>query len=131
MELTPTRSTGLQRPITNTKHAEFLGKLLHSRNVAHLVHLSTTSFAKHKALDTYYNELLDLFDDLVETSFGSIGRQNIIVPEAKVEDIDNHLQSLRGYIEGARNIFIGSHLQNIIDEIVSLIDHTVYLLTLS
>lgn len=130
MELTPTK-VGLQRPNATTKHAEFLGKLLHSRNVAHLVHLNTTSYAKHKALDTYYNNLLDLFDDLAETSFGSIGRQNIIVPEAKLEDIDGHLQSLRGYIEGARNIFTGSHLQNIIDEIVSLIDHTIYLLTLS
>lgn len=100
MELTPTK-VGLQRPNATTKHAEFLGKLLHSINVAHLVHLNTTSYAKHKALDTYYNNLLDLFDDLAETSFGSIGRQNIIVPEAKLEDIDGHLQSLRGYIEGA------------------------------
>ena len=131
MELTPTRSFGLQRPVITTKHGEFLGKLLHSRNVSHLVHLNTTSHAKHKALNTYYNELLDLFDDLAETSFGSIGTQTIIVPESKVEEIDIHLQSLKGYIEGARNIFIGSHLQNIIDEIVALINHTIYLLTLS
>lgn len=130
MELTPTK-VGLKRPNINTKHAEFLGKLLHSRNVTHLIHLNTTSYAKHKALDTYYNELLELFDDLAETSFGSIGRQDIIVPEARLEDIDSHLQSLKIYIEGTRNIFIGSHLQNIIDEIVSLIDHTIYLLTLS
>lgn len=130
MELTPTK-VGLKRPNINTKHSEFLGKLLHSINVTHLIHLNTTSYGKHKALNTYYNELLELFDDLAETSFGSIGRQDIIVPEARLEDIDSHLQSLRTYIEGTRNIFIGSHLQNIIDEIVSLIDHTIYLLTLS
>ena len=93
--------------------------------------INTTSYGKHKALNTYYNELLELFDDLAETSFGSIGRQDIIVPEARLEDIDSHLQSLKIYIEGTRNIFIGSHLQNIIDEIVSLINHTIYLLTLS
>ena len=130
MELTPTK-VGLKRPNINTKHSEFLGKLLHSRNVTHLIHLNTTSYGKHKALNTYYNELLELFDDLAETSFGSIGRQDIIVPEARLEDIDSHLQSLKIYIEGTRNIFIGSHLQNIIDEIVALIDHTIYLLTLN
>lgn len=130
MELTPTK-VGLKRPNINTKHSEFLGKLLHSRNVAHLVHLNTNSYAKHKALNKYYESILDLFDDLAETSMGSIGKQSITVPEAKEEDIDVHLQNLKVYIEGTRSSFGGSHLQNIIDEIVALIDHTIYLLTLN
>lgn len=130
MELTPTR-VGLKRPNINTKHSEFLGKLLHSRNVAHLVHLNTNSYAKHKDLNKYYESILDLFDDLAETSMGSIGKQSITVPEAKEEDIDVHLQNLKVYIEGTRSSFGGSHLQNIIDEIVALIDHTIYLLTLN
>ena len=62
---------------------------------------------------------------------GSIGKQSITVPEAKEEDIDVHLQNLKVYIEGTRSSFGGSHLQNIIDEIVALIDHTIYLLTLN
>jgi len=130
MELTSTK-TLLKRPTTTSKYGEFIGKLFHSRNVAHLVHLNVTSFAKHKALNEYYDEILDLLDTLTETSFGSIGRQEIIIPESKVEDINVHLSSLRDYIESNRLIFKGTHLQNIIDEIVALIDHTVYLLTLS
>lgn len=130
MDLTPIK-TKLQRPNLTSKHSEFLGKLLHSRNVAHLVHLNTNSYAKHKALNKYYESILDLFDDLAETSMGSIGKQSITVPEAKEEDIDVHLQNLKVYIEGTRSSFGGSHLQNIIDEIVALIDLTKYLLTLS
>ena len=130
MNLTPIK-TKLQRPNLTSKHSEFLGKLLHSRNVAHLVHLNTNSYAKHKALNKYYESILNLFDDLAETSMCSIGKQSITVPEAKEEDIDVHLQNLKVYIEGTRSSFGGSHLQNIIDEIVALIDHTKYLLTLS
>ena len=130
MNLTPIK-TKLQRPNLTSKHSEFLGKLLHSRNVAHLVHLNTNSYAKHKALNKYYESILDLFDDLAETSMGSIGKQSITVPEAKEEDIDVHLQNLKVYIEGTRSSFGGSHLQNIIDEIVTLINKTTYLLTLS
>ena len=130
MELTPTK-TLLKRPTTTSKYGEFFGKLFHSRNVSHLVHLNVTSFAKHKALNEYYDGILDLLDTLIETSFGSIGRQEIIIPESKVEDIDIHLSALRDYVETNRNIFKRTHLQNIIDEIVALIDHTKYLLTLS
>lgn len=130
MDLTPIK-TKLQRPNLTSKHSEFLGKLLHSRNVAHLVHLNTNSYAKHKALNKYYESILDLFDDLAEISMGSIGKQSITVPEAKEEDIDAHLRNLKVYIEGTRSSFGGSHLQNIIDEIVALIDHTIYLLTLN
>ena len=66
MDLTPIK-TKLQRPNLTSKHSEFLGKLLHSRNVAHLVHLNTNSYAKHKALNKYYESILDLFDDLAES----------------------------------------------------------------
>jgi hypothetical protein len=130
MELTPTK-TLLKRPTTTSKYGEFFGKLFHSRNVSHLVHLNVTSFAKHKALNEYYDGILDLLDTLIETSFGSIGRQEIIIPEARAEDINKHLSDLKSYIESNRSIFKESNIQNIIDEIVALIDHTKYLLTLS
>lgn len=126
---------GLVKPqaaklVKTGKHGDFISKLFHSRNVAHLIHLNTKSFALHKALDMYYNEILDLTDTLAETSFGSIGRQSIVIPEASLEDINTHLTNLRKYIESNRDIFIGSHLQNIIDEVVALIDKTTYLITL-
>lgn len=113
------------------KHSEFINKLFHSRNVAHIVHLETTNYAQHKSLNKYYNSLLDLIDELSEVSFGAMGRQKIVIPEAKSEDINKHLNNLKSYIESNRYIFKESNIQNIIDEIVTLINKTTYLLTLS
>ena len=78
------------KPSSN-KHSEFINKLFHSRNVAHIVHLETTSYAKHKALNEYYDSLLDLTDELSEVSFGAMGKQKLIIPEARAEDINKHL----------------------------------------
>ena len=39
---------------------ELIIKLLHARTNAHLLHLGTTSFAKHKALNDFYDEIVDL-----------------------------------------------------------------------
>jgi hypothetical protein len=118
------------KPSSN-KHSEFINKLFHSRNVAHIVHLETTSYAKHKALNEYYDSLLDLTDELSEVSFGAMGKQKLIIPEARAEDINKHLSDLKSYIESNRSIFKESNIQNIIDEIVTLINKTTYLLTLS
>ena len=60
-----------------------------------------------------------------------MGRQKIVIPEAKSEDINKHLNNLKSYIESNRYIFKESNIQNIIDEIVALINKTTYLLTLS
>ena len=117
------------KPSSN-KHSEFINKLFHSRNVAHIVHLETTSYAKHKALNEYYDSLLDLTDELSEVSFGAMGKQKLIIPEARAEDINKHLSDLKSYIESNRSIFKESNIQNIIDEIVALINKTTYLLRL-
>ena len=42
--------------------ATFALTLLHSGTNAHLLHLQTDSFAKHKALGEYYEEIIDLVD---------------------------------------------------------------------
>ena len=110
---------------------EFMGVLFQSRDIAHLTHLITTSFSEHKALNKYYNSLLDLTDTLAETSFGALGRYKIPVPAStSAGDFSTHLKDLKKYIQSSRTVFTGSHLQNIIDEIVALIDKTLYLLTL-
>jgi hypothetical protein len=60
-----------------------------------------------------------------------MGKQKLIIPEARAEDINKHLSDLKSYIESNRSIFKESNIQNIIDEIVTLINKTTYLLTLS
>jgi hypothetical protein len=128
----PLRRPGTSsQPNQYTKEAEFLARLFHSRNVAHLVHLNTTSVAQHKTLNKYYDAILDLTDDLAETVFGDMGRLAITIPQATVEDINEHLTGLKIYINNTRDIFTCSAIQNIIDEIMGLIKRTMYLLTLN
>jgi len=52
------------------KAAEFVGKLFLARDVAHSVHLNTRSYAKHKALKTFYEDIVDLADEFAEAYMG-------------------------------------------------------------
>lgn len=128
----PLRKPGMSsQPNQYSKEAEFLARLFNSRDIAHLTHLNTTSFAQHKALGKYYDAILDLTDELTETLFGDTGRFPVNVPPATVQDMTEHLTGLKIYIANTRDIFTCSAIQNIIDTIVGLIKRTMYLLTLN
>ena len=51
-----------------SKAADFVGALFLARDVAHSVHLNTRSYAKHKALNEFYDEIIDLADGLMVAS---------------------------------------------------------------
>lgn len=107
--------------------SQFFGKLFQSRDITHLSHLRTKSYAVHKALDTYYNDLLDLIDTLVESYQGNYQLINIKI-ESSIATLDpvSHLTELRSYIDTNRVIFKESYLQNVIDEVQQLINQTLY-----
>lgn len=46
------------------------GKLFSFHDTAHFLHLQTSSFAEHKALDEVYHELVDLKDSISEYILG-------------------------------------------------------------
>lgn len=50
--------------------AEFVGVLLHSSTAAHFLHLQTASYAAHKALGHYYENIVDLADKYAEAYQG-------------------------------------------------------------
>lgn len=109
---------------------KFIGILFNSRDAMHIAHLQTTSFAEHKALNAYYDGILELTDTFTEAYFGANKRVEIIIPEAKVLDSTTHLKELRSILDTERNNY-PSELQNIIDEMLGLVDKTLYLLTLN
>jgi len=109
---------------------KFIGLLFQSRDTMHLAHLATTSFAEHKALDAYYGGILELTDDFVETYFGRFKREEIVIPEAKVMDAVAHLKSMQMLLDSERANYT-SELQNIIDEMLQLVNRTLYMLTLN
>jgi len=105
--------------------------ILHSRTQIHIYHLQTKSFAVHKALNDYYDAVVDLFDGLVESYQGKHG----IVEDYKCDGYDNYtsvnsaieyLRKLDKTIEGSRKSVKESFIQNQIDTVQELIYSTIY-----
>ena len=113
------------------KANEFVARLFMNRDVSHIVHLSTRSYAKHMALNDFYHEIIELADDFAETYQGRYGLLNKIslVSPTKVTNIADFLQSELDEIEKQRYAFLDKSdtaLQNIVDEIVGLYLKTIY-----
>jgi hypothetical protein len=109
----------------------FLGQLFLARDVAHSVHLNTRSFAKHSALNTFYDEIIELADKFAEAYQG---RKGLIGPISlqsarKNGNIIEFLQDSMEQIEEMRYTVVDktdTPLQNIIDEIIGLYLTTLY-----
>jgi hypothetical protein len=111
--------------------SQFVGHLFLSRDVAHSVHLNTRSFSKHMALNTFYDEIIDLADKFAEAYQGRHGLIGpIAVPAAKkTTNITEFLQAAMTEVEEARYTVCektDTPIQNIIDEIVGLYLSTLY-----
>jgi len=113
--------------------AEFVGTMLHSAVITHIMHLSvkgTGSYAKHKALQEYYEGIPDLVDSVAESIMGCYGEIITGYPAmygSKESDPLSLMLSLRDYVVSARTEMPQeSQIQNEIDNIASLIDSTLY-----
>jgi DNA-binding ferritin-like protein len=113
------------------KCADFVGTLFLARDVAHSVHLNTRSFAKHSALNGFYDEIVELADKFAEAYQG---RHGLIGPISlmsakKTTNIVEFLEDSLADIEKMRYEVVektDTALQNIIDEIVGLYLSTLY-----
>lgn len=103
-------------------------ELMHARTNAHMLHLKTRSYAAHKALGEFYDEIVDLIDSLAEAYQGRYGIINYPdVPFKQEADAIMMIKTLRRYIDDNRiGMVPDSELQNILDEIVALMDSTLY-----
>ncbi len=113
------------------KCADFVGTLFLARDVAHSVHLNTRSFAKHSALNSFYDDIVDLADKFAEAYQG---RHGLIGPISlmsakKTTNIIEFLEDSLADIEKMRYEVCeksDTAIQNIIDEIVGLYLSTIY-----
>ena len=111
--------------------ANFIGTLFLARDVAHSTHLNTRSFAKHSALNTFYDEVIELADKFAEAyqgKYGLIGGINL-QPAKKTANIVEFLQEQADEIEANRYKVVDKEctpLHNIIDEILGLYYGTLY-----
>lgn len=111
----------------SNKAAELIARCFEARTKTHFFHLQTRSYAKHKAFGEFYDKIVDLADSFAEAYQG---RNGVIesYPEFKLQTQDVDLiVELREWIDiNRKEITEESELQNIIDEIVSLCDSTIY-----
>lgn len=107
----------------------FIGRLFELRDAAHIEHLKTRSFAAHSALNTFYDELLELADGFVESYQGKYGIINIDIKYTKPDNFLSYLEDFAKYVESSREVFKDEWLKNQVDEISSLAFSTIYKLT--
>jgi len=109
---------------------EMASALIASQTQVHIFHLQTKSYAEHKALQGYYEDIDDLMDSLIESYQGQFGiiENYQSLPISKYEgkeQVVSYFEDLMSMIEKNRED-LPSHLQNIVDTIVELITSTLY-----
>jgi hypothetical protein len=110
---------------------KFIGMLFLARDVTHSVHLNTRSYSKHKALQKFYNNIIDRADTFAEAYQGRYG---LIGPIAlmsakKTENVVAFLEDQLAELEATRYEVCGKDdapLQNLIDGIIELYLSTLY-----
>ena len=107
---------------------DFVLCMLHSQTNAHILHLQTRSYAEHKALQGYYENIDGLIDDYVEAYQGKYGiiegyGTDYQAPAKPLE----YMMGLSDYLTQARAALPqDTELSNILDEMAALIDKTLY-----
>jgi len=102
-----------------------------ARDVTHSVHLNTRSYSKHKALQKFYENIIDRADTFAEAYQG---RKGLIGPIAlmsakKTENVVAFLEDQLAELEAMRYDVCDktdSPLQNLIDGIIELYLSTLY-----
>ena len=96
-----------------------------------MFHLQSDSYAKHIALNEYYDSIVPLIDTLVETYQGTypviLDYKNSEKYTGYTKDgVTKYFEELLKEVVESKNLFIDSDLLNIIDEIISLVKSTLY-----
>lgn len=114
---------------------EFISPLKQSFEQAVVWHHQTTSFSEHKALNNYYDEIVPLLDELIESIQGIYPRIESYVLSPTVDWSEGisttYFKGLYGFVQEHRKmVYQESFIQNQIDEIAQLIAETLYQLSL-
>ena len=113
------------------KCADFVGLLFLARDVTHSVHLNTRSYSKHKALQKFYDNIIELADGFAEAyqgRYGLIGPISLMSAK-KTSNVVEFLESQLAEIETMRYDVCDktdTPLQNLIDGIIELYLSTLY-----
>lgn len=110
--------------------SKLFSTLLQSSVQVHIYHLQSKSYSEHMALNTFYDEIVGLTDSLIEQYQGKYGIVTVYPSiQLIVQSPIDYIKNLRSFVEVERYTSLkkeDTHLQNITDEIISLIDSTLY-----
>ena len=119
--------------------SKFLSKLLESREMAQVYHWTVKgdmgSHAAHLALQTYYEEVIEFIDDIVEIyqgQYGLIEGYDVIdTTDSKSKDRLDYFKETVEFVKSGRTCIKAedTHIHNIIDELIALQYKTIYKLT--
>lgn len=117
--------------LNTMKASDLFGKLFQLRDEIHLNHLKINgpgSFAAHSALNTFYSDILESIDSLIESYQGKYGIIDITIPNSKSGDSIKCLEELVKLTDGgfAYTIFNETWIKNQLDEISQLTYQTLY-----
>ena len=112
----------------------YVGLLMNSRTQAHAFHLTTPSYAEHKALQAYYEGIVPLLDAWAEAYMGKYGRLKRIQTNKRIaKDPKKAKLYFKYLLTKIRTLKLprgDTYLKNIQDEITALIRSTLYMLSL-
>ena len=107
--------------------AKAIGIMFAGRTATHIMHLKTKSFAEHKALNEFYDGIVDLADDLAEATQGQYGLLDI--PFVNVSMPKDSTAFLKGQLAELDKIMAGvdeDYLMSIFQEVQRLYRSTIY-----
>ena len=110
-----------------TMIAKAIGIMFAGRTVTHIQHLKTKSYAEHKALNEFYDEIIDLADDLAEATQGQYGLLDI--PFVNLTVGKDSAAFLKGQLAELDKIMAGvdeDYLMSIFQEVQKLYRSTIY-----
>jgi hypothetical protein len=124
--------------------SDLILRFMEMLNTIKIFHWSTLSYPTHKATDDLHSKMSELVDSFIEQYIGGIGkgkipvfrgnqnRGNIPFCECKsIEQFKKKLEEYKHFLTSFTERFEGvSELLNIRDEMIGVIDQTVYLLRL-
>jgi hypothetical protein len=110
---------------------KYVALLFLGRDIAHRVHLKTRSYAEHKALNEFYDEIVGHADDFAEAYQGKYNEilDIPLLTNDKKGTIADVLENQMQWIEDNRESICPrkeTALHNIIDEAVGLYLSTIY-----
>lgn len=117
--------------LENEMIEQLVARVFQARTIAHREHLKTGSYAQHMALGSFYDDIIDAIDAIVETYQGRYG----IITIPKIEDktvggIAEYILNEAMWMENNRAKFASCNaVLNLIDSLTAIYLTTHYKLT--